>query len=892
MLRVDAVRIESQKNPLGLDVKSPRFSWKLESDRRNVWQRGYQIQVSTDERGLLWDSEFIESDASIQVPYQGPPLCPRTRYQVRVRVWDDAEACSDWTKGAFWETGMGQERWVGSWITADFALSPDIAQGARPSPLLRKAFDLGAAVRGARIYASSLGLYELYVNGQRVGDMLLTPGWTSYHHRVQYQTYDVTDLLRPGANVLGAMLGSGWYLGEMGWQKQRQKYGDTRALLAELHVTLEDGTNMVVATDDSWRYHFGPIAWSEIYHGESYDARKQCLGWNHPGFDEATWPRVMAYSSASDVLVAQSNEPIRVRQIQKAVSLFKTPRGDRVIDFGQNLTGWVRFIVRGSPGQQVRLDHAEVLDAEGNFYTENLRGARQTIAYICQGNGVEQFQPHFTYQGFRYIRLVGFPEEVFLSDFEALVMHSDLEITMRFRSSNALVNRLQQNIVWSQRGNFLDVPTDCPQRDERLGWTGDAQVFVGTACYQMQSGSFFDKWLFDLAADQWANGSVPHVIPDVLTGEPPTDIGTAGSAGWGDAAVIIPWTLYLMYGDERVLARQYPSMRAWVEFMQGQGPDPTRFRGGRHFGDWLGLDARPGSYVGATPSELICQAFYAHSTHILMKTARVLGYGKDAQAYETLHSAVVQAFQSDFIGEDGDLISGTQTAYVLAIWFDLLPSRLRQATAERLRANLGQHAWHLTTGFLGTPYLLHALTAAGDVQAAYRLLLQASMPSWLYPVLKGATTVWEHWDGLKEDGSMWSPAMNSFNHYAYGAVGEWLYRVMGGINPDETHPGFKEMVLAPKPSPGIDWLALEYTSAYGPIGVAWQRQDHAFHLQVKIPANTKALVVLPHHRIVDVVRNWDEPPLERRQGQLMVKLGSGSYRLSYRLPTSEVKEGS
>ena len=880
VLRVVDVSVEHRVNPLGLDVPRPRIGWRLLSDRRGVTQAAYRIQVSTETDPAWWDSGRVVSAASQHIGYDGPPLMPHTRYQLRVEAWDDAGEASGPGEGAFFETGMGgPEGWSGSWITTDADETP--APG-RPSPLIRRTFQLDGQVAGAKLYATALGVYSLSLNGRPVTEDLFAPGWTRYQDRVQYQTYDVTELLRSGENAWGAMLGNGWYAGDLGFRPDRVGSRGARALLAELHVRFSDGRHVVVTTDGAWRFRWGPIESSEIYHGERYDARKECPGWDGPDFDDAAWEPVRLLPYGYDNLVAQENEPTRITREVAPLRRITTPGGDTVIDFGQNLTGWVRFQVTAPAGHEVRLEHAEILDHDGNFYVANLRGARQTVSYICRGQGTETYAPHFTWQGFRYVRLTGFPEDLDLSHLMAQVIHTDLKETIHFDSLHPLLNRLQENIMWSQRGNFLDIPTDCPQRDERLGWTGDAQVFIATACYQMQVLPFFTKWLRDLKAEQLPNGSVPHVIPDALSQVDP-DHSHHGSTAWADAAVICPWRLYVHYGDRDLLAAQYDSMRAWVEHMRSRGPDPVRFRGGHHFGDWLGLDAPEGSYVGATSIDLICQAFCAYSTDIVARAAQALGRDADAHAYRVWREVVVDAFREDFIGPDGDLTEPTQTAYVLALHFGLVPEVGRALLAERLHESLRGRDWHLATGFVGTPYLLHALTAVGDGETAYRLLLQTSMPSWLYPVLNGATTIWEHWDGIKEDGSLWSANMNSFNHYAYGAVGEWLYHTAAGIQPDTDRPGFQHIRIAPTPSRQLGRLQVTYDSLYGPIRVHWEYRGDRFFLTATLPPNTRGTLVMPHRDTPDLEADWEASSSgETEAGHAIMPVGSGTYRLSYR----------
>lgn len=845
MFQITDVRCEYMVNPLGIDKECPRISWKFTSNRRNVVQTAYQIQVSPNPTfsPLEFDSGKVESDRSVHVSLDALQLKPRTRYFYRVRVWNNDGEVTPWSDIAFWETGMiGEEEWRAKWISA-----PAEMDRQDQCPMLRRTFRLDGRIRLGRIYATALGLYELRLNGKRVGDAYFTPGWTSYHHRLQYQTYDVTHLLQEGDNAIGAILGNGWYRGDLGWKGNKQLYGDRRAFFMQMHVHLENGEEVVIVSDESWKSAPSPILMSEIYHGEIYDARLELPGWDTTSYDDTNWQRVDQLTPPSAKLVAQENEPVRkveeIRPVQKII----TPEGDTVLDLGQNMVGWIRFSIEGQPGQTVKIEHAEVLDRDGNFYTENLRSARQTVSYTLKGNGLETFEPHFTFQGFRYVRLSGFKEsQIQLENFTGVVLHSDMEPIGEFQCSDPLINQLQHNIIWGMKGNFLDVPTDCPQRDERLGWTGDAQMFIRTAAYLMNVGPFFSKWLQDLACDQAPDGGVPFVVPNVLGEYTDSPDAPFSSAAWGDAAVICPWTLYVMYGDANILEQQYESMKAWVEYIRRQGDNEYLWNTGFHFGDWLGLDAKPGSYVGATDRDFIATAFYAYSVSLLQKTASVLGKIDDAREYEELHKRIVQAFRKEFVTPSGRLAVPTQTAHVLALMFGLLDDPARQRAEQKLIELIKEEDDHLTTGFVGTPYLNHVLTRSGHLDVAYKLLFQKDFPSWLYQITKGATTIWEHWDGIKEDGTFWSANMNSFNHYAYGAIGDWLYQTVAGIQADEQEPGFKKFRIAPLPGEQLDWAEGRLNSMYGMIRSYWHKKENGgMEIEVTIPANTKAEIILP-----------------------------------------------
>ncbi|MDF2836064.1 MAG: alpha-L-rhamnosidase, partial [Paenibacillus sp.] len=833
MTSVTKLRCEYKENPIGIDTDNPRLSWQIRSGSRSWLQAAYQLQVSYTPKweSLLWDSGKVLSSQSVHVETDDLRLASRQRYYYRVRAWSEQGEVTDWSETAYWEMGLlGANEWSADWISAPSALIPPESEVC---PLLRRAFRVDKKVAEARIYATGLGLYELYVNGGRAGDCYLTPGWTSYDHHLQYQTYDVTDLIKPGSNAIGAMLGDGWYKGSLTGGHKKNVYGDRTALLMQLHIRFEDDEETVVATDASWKAFESPIRMSGIYDGETYDARLELPGWCDGRFDDGNWHGVDILTRDKHILRAQMNEPIRKTETLSPIQLLSTPSGERVLDMGQNMVGWVRFTVSGIAGQQVTLQHAEVLDVEGNFYTDNLRNAKQTIRYTLKGGGAETFEPHFTFQGFRFVKLIGFDETIRRDDFIGVVLHSDMEQTGDFRCSNPLVNQLQHNILWGQKGNFLDVPTDCPQRDERLGWTGDAQMFIRTSAHLMNVAPFFSKWLRDLASEQREDGGVPFVIPHVLKET------SHSSASWGDAAVICPWVLYQCYGDKRILERQYGSMKAWIEYIRRQGDNEYLWNTGFHFGDWLGLDSKPDSYVGATDRELIATAFYAYSVSLVAKTARVIGKVEDAAVYEQLHGRVRDAFREEFVTPSGRLAVPTQTAHVLALMFDLVEDTAKERAVRKLETLLQETDFHLTTGFVGTPYLNLVLSRNGLSELAYKLLLQTDYPSWLYQVTKGATTVWEHWDGIKQDGSFWSLHMNSFNHYAYGAIGEWLYRDVAGIDVDEHAPGYKHIQIRPQPNEALTWAEAEYESMYGRIRVKWERTgEGGMEMTIAVPPNT------------------------------------------------------
>jgi alpha-L-rhamnosidase len=837
-VRIEQVAFEHLRDAVGIGEPEPRLSWTVVQGPGDWVQDAYQVRTLDAAGEVAWTGERVRSRDSVLVPWPAPPLRSRERRDVQVRVWGSGdEEPSAWSTSATVEAGLLEPSdWRAEFVT------PELPDG--PDPLLRKEFDVAGGVESARLYVSALGVYEVELNGRRVGDDVLAPGWTSYHHRLTYRTFDVTDVLVPGRNAIGALLGDGWYRGTLGWgDDARNRYGDRVALLAQLEIRYTDGRSEIIGTDASWRCAPGPIVSSGLYEGERYDARLERAGWSEAGYDDGDWSAATAVAYDKAALVAPSGPPARIAEAVAPVSVRTTDDGRHIVDFGQNLVGFLRIRVRGSGGDRVTLRHAEVLDSAGELFVRPLRRASATDEYVLRGAGEETWQPRFTYHGFRYAEVSGWPGAFHPEDVHALVVHADMRRTGWFSCSDPLLNRLHDNVIWSMRGNFLSVPTDCPQRDERLGWTGDAQVFAPTASFLFDSAGFLASWLVDLAAEQSPEGYVPAVIPAI-----PLRLGADAPdafAAWSDAATVVPWVLYQRFGDEGVLRRQYPSMRRWVDAVTGIAGESRLWRGGFQFGDWLDPTAPPDDpFAAMTHPDLVATAEFAMSARLVADAADVLGETADADRYGALAAEVRAAFRAEYVTGPGRLRSDSQTAYAMAICFDLLESEEeRQLAGDRLASLVRDSGYRIGTGFVGTPLVCDALCGTGHGTTAYRLALQRERPSWLYQVTMGATTIWERWDSLLPDGSPNPGEMLSFNHYAYGAVADWLHRYVAGLAPLE--PGYRRLLVRPRPGGGLTSASAGLHTPYGRAEVSWRVDGGRLVTEVVVPPNATARVDLP-----------------------------------------------
>lgn len=737
-------------------------------------------------------------------------------------------------------------------------------------PQFRKEFSVTQPIRRATVYASALGLYRLQINGRPVGDDYFTPDWTDYKKRIYYNTYDVTELVRAnGPNALGATLAAGWYAGAIGWESQRFIYGTDPKLLVQLELELADGTRQVIASDGSWKTAFGPYLEGEFLAGECYDARQETPGWSEPGFSDGVWKAVSVSDAIDARLQAFPGVTVQETGQIRPIEIREPAPGVFIFDLGQNFAGVPRLKVKGPKGTIVRMRFAEILNPDGSLYTTNLRGARAHDTYILKGEGEEVYQPRFTFHGFRYVEVSGYPGRPTKEALTGIALNSATPLVGTFQCSSPMVNQLYSNIVWTQRANFISVPTDCPQRDERLGWTGDAQVFIRAATYNADTAAFFTKWLVDLEDSQTKDGAFPDVAPFVLK------LGT-GTAAWADAGTICPWTAYYVYNDTRLLARHYDAMVRWVEYIRKSRR--ILLRPAKGYGDWL-------SIKDETPKDLLGTAYFAYSTDLTAKAARVLGKEEDAQKYEALFNEIKAAFNEAYVSEDGHLKGNTQTGYVLALWFNLLPEEKRAAAQRYLVEHIEGRGMHLATGFNGTAYLMPTLAAIGRNDVAYKLLLNDTFPSWGYSIKHGATSIWERWDGWTAEKGFQDPGMNSFAHYSFGAVARWMFQTVAGIDTDG--PGFQRLLIRPELGPELSWVKASYRSLHGLIATEWKTSDQGLTLDVTVPANTTATVYVPAAdaaRVTEGGRPASQAEgvtfLRAEAGKAIYQVGAGQYHFA------------
>ncbi len=964
---VTDLRCEYLTNPLSIDAATPRLSWVPQSARRGWKQSAYRVQVASSEANLaankadLWDSGKVKSSQTLGVRYAGKTLQSGQRCFWRAQAWDENDQPMPLGAPQFWQMGLlRQSDWRADWISAPLPRDVQVnGIDLPPAPFLRHTFALSKPVARATMWVTARGLYEMRLNGAKVGDRMMAPGWTDYNKRIQYQAYDVTAQLQNGANAVGAILGDGWFSGFVGYGGGRDHYGRDVALKMQMDVRFADGTSQTVVSDPSWQSASGPLVYSDMLQGEFYDARLEQSGWDTANF-KGNWksaeiaPEVSnakivdvtdklrammkngalsvaasneiagdpAYNTvktlrveytlngiaktrtiaedqtlnlpgdgqtgvlrlvkatygvneelgAPALLVASVAPAVRVTQELKPQKITQSAPGTYLFDMGQNMVGVARLKVRGAAGTRVQLRFAEMLNPDGSAYTANLRAARATDAYVCKGGGLETFEPRFTFHGFRYVEVTGFPGTPDLSAITGLVIGSDIPKTGTFETSSALVNQLQSNIDWGQRGNFLSVPTDCPQRDERLGWLGDAQVFAQTATYNRDVAAFFDKWLQDVRDAQSGDGGYPDVAPRKVD-------NSDGAPAWGDAGVIVPWTMYQAYGDREVIDRSWVSMGRWLDYITSANPDGLwKNRRNNDFGDWLSIGAD-------TDKELLATAYYAHDADLMARMARATGRDAEAAQYAALFQKIVVAFNAAYVAPDGKLKGDTQTAYLLGLHFDLLPANMRALASQHLAANIKAKNDHLSTGFIGVGYLCPTLSDNGHNDLAYKLLLNQTFPSWGFSIAQGATTIWERWDGFTPDKGFQTTAMNSFNHYSLGSVGEWMFGHVGGIQTDPNAPGFARILIAPQPGPGLTFANATYDSVRGRISSNWKTEANATTYDITVPANTTAQITLPAQSAAQIKESGVAAEkaagvklASARNGVAVFEVGAGVYQ--------------
>lgn len=889
-MKAYALTTEHLVNPVGIDIQSPRFSWKCKDGKR---QTAYQIQAANSEFALeqgqfLWESGEVISDESLDIEYP-KELCTREQVFWRVRLKDETKEFGEWSDIAHFEMGLMEESdKIAEWIDPEEAY--DI-NSEPPVSMIRKEFKVEEGFLSARLYISSLGMYEAELNGTRVGDQVLTPGFTDMERRRQYQTYDVTKLLTAGKNAIGVSLADGWARGRLGFGGHRNQFSTNIALWAQLVLTFPNGEKTVLSTDSSWKTtKDGPCRMSDLRDGEVYDARMKMDGWSSPGFDDSSWNPVHKAEFHGQL---EGTKGLPVREIKRIKGkLVDTPDGRAVIDFGENIAGYVEFTVNGKTGEEVKLVHGEVLDSKGNFTMRNfffegspefpIHCAKQEIYYTLSGNGPETYKPSFTFMGFRYLLIEKWPGNVNPDDFTAIVICSDMERTGSFSCSNALLNQFYQNSIRSQEGNFIDLPTDCPHR-ERMGWTGDAQIFCRTAATNFDVQAFFTKWLRDVCTAQKENGEIPNTVPFESMPAAGGRGGPVCSSGWGDAVTIIPYKLYEVYNDKKLLAEMYPAMKKWVEYetraaashiKDEDNPDsPYIWDSGFHWGEWLEPSDIPQSEYMKEPKDETATAYFAYSAKLLAETAEILGYSEDAQKYSALADKVKTAYIHTYTN-DGTIEGGSrQCLYVRPLALDLLPEDKKQAAADKLNQVVEENGYHIGTGFLSTPYLCEVLTKWGYLETAYKLLLQTTSPSWLYPVTRGATTIWESWEGYDSDGEPFA----SHNHYSFGSVMEWVYRYMVGIDTDIHAPGYKKIRFQPRPGGGITYAQASLNTVRGTVACGWKHENNKFIMDFSIPSNTIAEVVLPE--FATSVLDSDILCFERCNGSLCASAEPGEYHI-------------
>ena len=859
-------------NPLGMNLEDTSLSWKLPLLHNGMRQSAYRIQVAKDQcfKNIVWDSSKIVSDKSVRVENKASSAKSGERLYWRVKVWDELGKESLWSDVAFYEAGLNSNSdWKGVWITTPEKpeglytfkcykvktengqkkgyLSPEKKLGVSPI-YLRKKFENTSTPVSARLYVASKGIFKIMLNGEKVGNDVWGTGWTNYNKRIQTNTYDVTSQVLQGNNIISAIVADGWYAGRIFFRNKSHIQYSKPEILLQLEIKYADGSSKTVITDSSWRVSKGGIKYADIYDGEEFDANLEPKNWQSYSFDDSSWQTPTTKKvEANPLLEPRRNQPIVVKKVLKPISIRKVADGTFIFDFGQNMTAIAQMKFKGKKGQKITLRVAEMLNKDGSLYTGNYRSALTTDYYTFASDGVAEFSPEFTFHGYRYIELSGFDSSVKENDIQiqSNVIYNDMKPTGEFSCNVEMLNKLQSNIVWGQRSNYVSVPTDCPQRDERMGWLGDAQVFIPTASFNYDVNGFFSKWCFDMLDEQNAEGAYPHVAP----------IGWGnGSPAWSDAGVICPYIIYLAYGNETILKQNYEGMKKWIVYQKNTSKDLIRPDIG--FGDWLQPSSTRGStseyWKGETPRKLIGTAYFYKTTRIMQRVAKVLGKADDEIYFSNLAEKISKAFTKEFVKNDGTIATNTQTGYLLALDFDVLPENLRKPAFEKFLKKLEADNWYLDTGFVGTPLIAPVLTKFGRHDIAERIVLNEGYPSWIYSIKQGATTMWERWNSYSHDKGFGMATMNSFNHYAYGAIGEWLYRNIGGIWYDEHTPAYKNIIFAPQPTKRITSANVSYNTPYGVAKSQWKVLGDDMIWDIVIPANSTGTIVLPSNDVSSI----------------------------------------
>jgi alpha-L-rhamnosidase len=926
-LSVVELTCEYLVDPPGIDVAQPRLGWKIRQSaeaKHHQLQTAYRILVASspeklaDDDGDVWDSGKKKSDQSIHVVYAGTPLQRMQSYYWKVKIRNNYGEWTAWSKPAKWNMGMlNPADWKASWIgdkpdtllahylhyvethvdkkkdhyDSEIGDNPPLL----PSPMLRKRFEVKNAdrIKNAYLYVTSLGEYEIRINGERAGNHQLAPEWTDYFQRLQYQTYDVTEKIKDGANALAAIIADGWYLGELGpvrWAHNRAFpfrgfYGSDRRLMAQLFIQWNDGKEQLVTTDGSWKINTdGFIRSADHFVGETIDARKWIPGWDQPDFDDSQWENVFVDNTVDKNLEAQKNEPIRIHRELKPVSI--TAWKDKyIVNFGQNIAGWCALKIKGAPGTVVTLRHGEWLYDDGSLYTKGLGHAKQTDVFILSGNE-DYFEPRFTYHGFQYVEISGLDAPPAPDGIVAKAVSSDPDVTGTFECSNTKLNQLFANILWTQRNNMHSIPTDCPQRDERCGWMGDVQVFCQNSIFNMNMAGFYTKFVQDMRDAIAPNGQFYSIVPSVRHKEFGMD--WFGAPAWADAGVIIPWRMYENYADIKLLTSHYDAMKRYVESVLADNPDFVWRKRYVSYNDWLNANTfsnPPEDYNttrGNMPNDVFSTGFFANSARLLSQIAGIVGRTDDVKRYRELTDSITKAFNENFVDQDGRIAGNSQGAYALALHFDLLPENRRAAAFAHLLECIEEYDYRISTGFVTTLMMMKELVRYGHTDIAYRLLESERFPSWIYAINQGATTIWERWDAYVKGRGIHPDGMNSFDHYSIGAVGEWIYRHVLGINPDVDRPAYKHFTIHPRPGGTLTWAKGSYLSIRGEIASSWKIEQGQFVLQVKIPANTTATVVLPANELSDILMNGK--PVQKKNttaplkaNEIPIETGSGEH---------------